>query len=77
MERPSLGGNRRTARALQAALWAAEQRGLDAPRSEVMRQLARRTRALKSHIQLDALTDDELADLLSRLTEESMAALTS
>ena len=76
MERPSLGGNRRTARALQAALWRAEQSGLPAARSEVMRELARRLRAAKSHISLDALDADELSDLLDRLTGEALKSLT-
>lgn len=75
MERPSLGGNRRTARAIQAALWRAEGRGLSVPRSELMRQLARRTRATKSHIQLDALTEDQLEALLDRIVAESLEAL--
>jgi len=76
MERPSLGGNRRTARALQAALWRAEQEGLAVPRSELMRQLARRTRAVKSHIQFDALADGALDELLDHLTRESLRAMT-
>ena len=76
MERPSLGGNRRTAGALQAALWRAEQSGLPAARSEVMRELARRLRAAKSHISLDALGADELSDLLDRLTGEALKSLT-
>lgn len=77
MERPSLGGNRRTARALQAALWRAEQQGLPVPRSELMRQLARRGRAVKSHIQLDALTDEGLEGLLDRITDEALEALST
>lgn len=77
MERPSLGGNRRTARALQAALWRAEQSGLSAARSEVMRELARRLRAAKSHISLDALDDEVLSDLLDRLTGEALKSMTA
>jgi hypothetical protein len=71
MERPSLGGNRRTARALQFALWRAEAAGLRMPRSELMRQLARRARAAKSHIQFDALSDEELGALLDRIVDQS------
>jgi hypothetical protein len=71
MERPSLGGNRRTARALQAALWRAEVEGLTMPRSELMRQLARRLRAVKSHIALDGLDDDSLAGLLDSLRADA------
>ncbi|GAA1115649.1 hypothetical protein GCM10009668_42940 [Nocardioides dubius] len=75
MERPSLGGNRRTARALQAALWRAEQSGLSVARSEVMRELARRLRAVKSHIALDALDDAALSYLLDRLTIEALKSM--
>lgn len=72
MERPSLGGNRRTARALQDALWRAEKAGLSVPRSELMRQLARRLRAAKSHLALDAMDDTTLGELLDRVTKESL-----
>jgi hypothetical protein len=77
MERPSLGGNRRTAQALQAALWRAEQVGISVPRTELMRQLARRLRATKSHIALDAIDDESLAELLDGLRRDSLEALTS
>jgi hypothetical protein len=77
MERPSLGGNRRSARALQTALWSAEVTGLTVPRSELMRQLARRLRATKSHISLDALDDQSLAVLLKRLTDDAVHDLTA
>jgi hypothetical protein len=77
MERPSLGGNRRSAHALQNALWRAEGSGLGVPRSELMRQLARRLRAAKSHLSLDALDDHQLAGLLDRLTAEALHDLTS
>lgn len=75
MERPSLGGNRRTARALQSALWRAEANGLQVPRSELMRQLARRTRAVKSHIQFDVLSDEALDELLDRVTAQCLEAI--
>ena len=75
MERPSLGGNRRTARALQAALWRAELEGISVPRSELMRQLARRLRATKSHISLDAIDDGSLDELLDGLRHEALEAL--
>lgn len=72
MERPSLGGNRRSARALRDALWRAEEAGLSAPRSELMRQLARRLRATKSHISLDAIGDEDLAQLLEHITSDAI-----
>ncbi len=75
MERPSLGGNRRTAKAMQYAAWRAELEGLPAPRSELMRQLARRLRATRSHISLDSLEDADLASLLDRLAAEALESL--
>ncbi len=75
MERPSLGGNRRTAAALRDAIWRAEREGLSVPRSELMRQLARRCRGIKSHIQLDSLSESALAGLLDHIVGESIAAL--
>jgi len=75
MERPTLGGNRRSARALQDALWRAELAGLTVARSELMRQLARRLRAKKSHISLDSLTDSALRELLDRITSEALRDL--
>lgn len=73
MERPSLGGNRRTARAIQSALWRAENMGITTPRSELMRQLARRARAAKSHTQFDALSDQDLDNLLDRIVAQCIS----
>ncbi|KUI15399.1 hypothetical protein AU191_06690 [Mycolicibacterium acapulense] len=56
---------------MQDALWRAELEGLSAARSELMRQLARRLRAAKSHISLDALNDEALVELLDRIVDES------
>ena len=75
MERPSLGGNRRTAGALQTAIWRAELAGLTMPRSELMRQLARRLRAVKSHISLDSLEDEALASLLDDLCADASRSM--
>jgi hypothetical protein len=77
MERPSLGGNRRSAHALQEALWRAELAGLSVPRSELMRQLARRMRATKSHISLDSIDDESLIELLGRITHDALRDLTA
>jgi hypothetical protein len=75
MERPSLGGNRRTATALQEALWRAERAGLSVPRSPLMRELTRRLRATRSRISLDALDDSQFEALLDRLTTEAVRDL--
>ena len=75
MERPSLGGNRRTARAIRDALWRAEGRGLDVPRSELMRDLCRRIRAERSHRALDVLDATQLAQLLDSIAATSLEHL--
>lgn len=71
MERPSLGHNPRTARAIRDALWRAEAKGLTVARSELMRELARRLRGLRSHIALEALSDEQLAARVDRVIRES------
>ncbi|GAA1899065.1 hypothetical protein GCM10009773_28720 [Williamsia serinedens] len=75
MERTTLGGNIRTARAIQNALWRAELNGLDVARSELMRQLARRVRGQRSHLALDVLDGAELDLLLDHLVATGVAAL--
>ncbi len=75
MERPSLGGNRHTSQALLSAIWRAELAGLTVARSEFVRELTRRTRAVRSHVSLDVLGDAEFSRLLNRISIESNAAL--
>ena len=75
MERPSLGGNRHTSQALLTAIWKAERGGLAVARSEFVRELTRRTRAVRSHLSLDVLDGSELRELLDRISQESNAAL--
>ncbi|MGB5927409.1 MAG: DUF6339 family protein [Cyclobacteriaceae bacterium] len=75
MERPSLGGNRRTAAALRDCLWRAEASGVSVPRSELMRELSRRLLARKAHVLLDALSDPELEELMDDLAAEGAAHL--
>lgn len=67
MERPSLGGNPRTARAIRDALWRAEAGTMAVARSELMRQVTRRVRAARSHLALDVLSDTQLRELLDQL----------
>ena len=45
------------------------------PRSELMRQLARRLRAAKSHIALDSLDDESLAGLLDGLCADASRSM--
>ncbi len=75
MERPSLGGNRRTAQAFRDAVWRAELGGLPVARSELVRQMARRLRAARSHRSLDSISATQLSELLDGIRAESLAAL--
>jgi len=71
MERPSLGGDPQLAVALRMAIWRAETAGLSAARSDMMRELARRVRAVRSHIALDVLNGVQLASLMDAILNES------
>jgi len=69
MERPSLGGNPRLAGALRQAIWRAEAAGLSTARSDMMRELARRLRAVRSHVALDVLDNVQLTDLMDEILD--------
>jgi hypothetical protein len=75
MERPSIGGNPRVACAVRNALWRVEARRIPIARSEVARELTRRFRSHLSHICVEALSDDELRDLLDESAESAVMAL--
>lgn len=77
MERTTLGGNRRVAQAIQATVWRLESSGVIVARSELIRQLTRRLRAVKSHISLDALTGNELDELLDELAAKALHELST
>lgn len=75
MERSRLSGNRRAARAVQAAVWRADADGiLTMPRTDLMRGLVQRVLATRSHIVLDVLTDDEIVELTDRFVAQVLAA---
>lgn len=71
MER-SLGGNPRIARGLRDALWRCERMKPGFARSEIMRRMALRLRAARSHTCLDALSDLQLESLLDRIIVDSI-----
>lgn len=75
MERPSIGGNRRTARAVRDAIWRCEHRNPGIPRSELARAITRRFRAFLAHLCMDAMTDQDLEGLLDEVAERAIAAL--
>jgi len=74
MERPTISGNQRVARALQA-----EMHRLPAEtyknRAQVLRRAVIRIRAARSHYYLDLLSDDQLAALMRDQVEAAAAAL--
>ncbi len=74
MERPSIGGNPRIARAVRDAIWRLESGMRPVARSEATRELTRRFRAFLSYICVDALSDEELAALLDEAAAKSLAA---
>lgn len=75
MERPTLGGNPRVARAIRDALWRAESAGTGVARSELMRELTRRVRAARSHIALDVLSDEQFEELIDGVVRRSLESL--
>lgn len=70
MERPTVSRNRRTAKAVQNALWRAEKAGISLSRPDLVRLLIPRVRAARSNICLEALTDEGLDELLDGLLDQ-------
>lgn len=75
MERTSLSGSQTLARAIRDGIWRAEIAGRREPRSKLMRQLALRVRARRSHIALDTLDPAQLEDLIDEMIDEAAAAI--
>lgn len=71
MERPSLGGDPRVARAIRDACFRCLERGKVTSRMFLMRRAALLTRATKSMIALEALSDAELCSLLDQVMEDA------
>lgn len=70
MERTTVAGNRRTARAFQEVIWRAEKSAVELGRSDVVRDLMPKLRASRSYLCLDALSDRQLDELLVELLDE-------
>lgn len=75
MERPSIGGNPRTARAVRDAIWRLELARTGFGRSDLAREVTRRFRAFMSHIAVDALDDRELHGLLDEVGVAAVRAI--
>ncbi|WP_157940176.1 hypothetical protein [Arthrobacter ruber] len=69
-ERTNLFGDQRVARALQDAIWRVEQSNAPISRSILVRQLALKMLAVRSHTALDALSKHELDALFDELVEQ-------
>jgi hypothetical protein len=67
MERPSIGGNRTRARAVRDALWRHQEAYAGLPRSEVMRELTVRYRAMLAFVSVDSLSAHDHDGLLDEL----------
>jgi hypothetical protein len=71
MERPTLGGDRRVARAFAEAHLVAISRHRSVSRTELMREAAKRLRRISMVVTLPALTDAQLQQLLTEIFEMS------
>lgn len=70
MERTSVAGNMRTARAFQHAVWRAEEADIPMSRGDVVRELLPRLRALRTYLCFDVISDSDLDNLLDELLDE-------
>lgn len=77
MERSTLAGCQPVARAIRGALWDAELAGCGLPRSELMRELTKRVRATRSEVALEVLGEQALNEIMAKLMQESIEALTA
>jgi hypothetical protein len=74
MERTRIGGNTRIAKAVQRAVWATDHANFGITRSVLVRGLTVRILARRSHIALDALSGDQLEDLVARVRDEFLSS---
>jgi hypothetical protein len=74
MERPSLGGDPRIARAVRDAIWRMEPALGGAARSDAARQLTRQFRASMSYVCVEALSDAELAALVDEAAASAVSS---
>lgn len=75
MERPSIGGNPRTARAVRDAVWRAEVSGVTLPRSELAREITKRFRSFLPQLCIDVVSDTDLEGLLDDVAAQSVVAM--
>jgi len=74
MERPTVSGNRRLARTFYEVVLASDLDDLGMTRSNLVRRLVMRIRALRAHIAVDALEDDELRTLITQVRDSIRVA---
>lgn len=71
MERPTVSGNERLARAFYSVVLESDLASLHVTRSELVRRLVIQIRARRSHVAVDALNDSQLVDLI-RVVRDGM-----
>ena len=77
MERTSLAGNRRIALGIQTVTRESDPLNPEMQRGLLLREHVKRVRAVKSHISLDSLSDDQLLTILRETKSAAKASLAS
>lgn len=71
-ERTTLGGNRRLAQTVQAAVWEFDHTSIGVTRSVLVRALAKRVLAEKAHTTFDVFDDDDLLEAVRRIRDDAI-----
>jgi len=69
MERPTVSGNERLARAFYEVVLGTDAEHLGMTRSELVRRLVIQIRARRSHMSMDALTETQLSELIRSIRD--------
>jgi hypothetical protein len=72
MERTTLSGNRRLARAVQTVMWETAELNAGLTRAQLLRRLTIRVLAARAHLSFDALDDLQQSEVLQSLKKDSM-----
>lgn len=75
MERPTIAKNRRLSQQIKLSLWRAETNGFKGNRADLLREVIKLVRAERSHIAIDAVSDEILATYLDSVVTEGIGRL--
>jgi Family of unknown function (DUF6339) len=75
MERTTIAKNRRLAQQVMHSLWRVELEGFKGNRADLLREVIKLVRAERSHIAMDALSEEKLAAYLDTVVVEGMKRL--